>query len=384
MNILLVHCHYRLAGGEDAVFEDERRMLERHGHTVTVLESTNDVSGASKALLPLAALYNPAAATQVRRLIRERDIHLVHVHNTLLRLSPAVLRAAKAAGVPVVQTLHNFRLFCPNGVLLRQGRVCEDCPRQGVACAVRHDCYRDSQPLSALVAAVYGLHRAAGTFRGVTLLTPTEFDRRKLVEFNRLRPTFDEDRLFVKANPVTIADPGEVPVKNQLLYAGRLEELKGLRTVLEAWKLLGDAAPRLVVAGNGPLEGWARDNATPQVEFVGRLTRAGLHHAMAESRAVVAASLCYESFALVPAEAHALGVPVLASDLGNVGDAVTEGFNGLHFAPGDAAALAQAVRRLDTVRFDRTAIRAEAAIRISQEENYQTLMQIYRAAGANP
>ena len=384
MNILLVHCHYRLAGGEDAVFEDERRMLERHGHTVTVLESTNDVSGASKALLPLAALYNPAAATQVRRLIRERDIHLVHVHNTLLRLSPAVLRAAKAAGVPVVQTLHNFRLFCPNGVLLRQGRVCEDCPRQGAACAVRHACYRGSQPLSALVAAVYGLHRAAGTFRGVTLLTPTEFDRRKLVEFNRLRPTFDEDRLFVKANPVTIADPGEVPVKNQLLYAGRLEELKGLRTVLEAWKLLGDAAPRLVVAGNGPLEGWARDNATPQVEFVGRLTRAGLHHAMAESRAVVAASLCYESFALVPAEAHALGVPVLASDLGNVGDAVTEGFNGLHFAPGDAAALAQAVRRLDAVRFDRTAIRAEAAIRISPEENYQTLMQIYRAAGANP
>ena len=384
MNILLVHCHYRLAGVEDAVFEDERRMLERHGHTVTVLESTNDVSGASKALLPLAALYNPAAAAQVRRLIRERDIHLVHVHNTLLRLSPAVLRAAKAAGVPVVQTLHNFRLFCPNGVLLRQGRVCEDCPRQGAACAVRHACYRGSQPLSALVAAVYGLHRAAGTFRGVTLLTPTEFDRRKLVEFNRLRPTFDEDRLFVKANPVTIADPGEVPVKNQLLYAGRLEELKGLRTVLEAWKLLGDAAPRLVVAGSGPLEGWARDNATPQVEFVGRLTRAGLHHAMAESRAVVAASLCYESFALVPAEAHALGVPVLASDLGNVGDAVTEGFNGLHFAPGDAAALAQAVRRLDTVRFDRTAIRAEAAIRISPEENYQTLMQIYRAAGANP
>lgn len=384
MNILLVHCHYRLAGGEDAVFEDERRMLERHGHTVTVLESTNDVSGASKALLPLAALYNPAAAAQVRRLIRERDIHLVHVHNTLLRLSPAVLRAAKAAGVPVVQTLHNFRLFCPNGVLLRQGRVCEDCPRQGAACAVRHACYRDSQPLSALVAAVYGLHRAAGTFRGVTLLTPTEFDRRKLVEFNRLCPTFDEDRLFVKPNPVTIADPGEVPVKNQLLYAGRLEELKGLRTVLEAWKLLGDAAPRLVVAGNGPLEGWARDNATPQVEFVGRLTRAGLHHAMAESRAVVAASLCYESFALVPAEAHALGVPVLASDLGNVGDAVTEGFNGLHFAPGDAAALAQAVRRLDAVRFDRTAIRAEAAIRISPEENYQTLMQIYRAAGANP
>ena len=384
MNILLVHCHYRLAGGEDAVFEDERRMLERHGHTVTVLESTNDVSGASKALLPLAALYNPAAAAQVRRLIRERDIHLVHVHNTLLRLSPAVLRAAKAAGVPVVQTLHNFRLYCANGVLLRQGRVCEDSPRQGAACAVRHACYRDSQPLSALVAAVYGLHRAAGTFRGVTLLTPTEFDRRKLVEFNRLCPTFDEDRLFVKANPVTIADPGEVPVKNQLLYAGRLEELKGLRTVLEAWKLLGDAAPRLVVAGSGPLEGWARDNATPQVEFVGRLTRAGLHHAMAESRAVVAASLCYESFALVPAEAHALGVPVLASDLGNVGDAVTEGFNGLHFAPGDAAALAQTVRRLDTVRFDRTAIRAEAAIRISPEENYQTLMQIYRAAGANP
>lgn len=382
VNILLVHCHYRLAGGEDTVFEDERRMLEQHGHSVTVLESSNEVSGLQKALLPLAALCNPAAALRVGRLIRKHRIDLVHVHNTLLRLSPAVLLAAKAAGVPVVQTLHNFRLFCPNGVLLRQGRVCEDCPRQSPLCAVRHACYRNSVPLSALVAAVYGLHRALGSYRGVTLITPTEFDRQKLLEFNRLRPLFDGERLYVKPNPVTIADPGDVPVKNQLLYAGRLEELKGLRTVLEAWKLLGDAAPRLVVAGSGPLEGWARDNATPQVEFVGRLTRAGLHHAMAESRAVVAASLCYESFALVPAEAHALGVPVLASDLGNVGAAVTEGFNGLHFAPGDPAALAEAVRRLDGAAFDRTAIRAEAAIRCGADQNYETLMQIYRAAGA--
>lgn len=382
MKILLVHCHYRLPGGEDAVFAAERAMLERHGHEVLVYERSNEEAahGLPKALLPLHAVWNRAAAHDVKRIIQTKNVDAVHIHNTLLLLSPAVVRAAKHTGVPVVQTLHNFRLFCPNGILLRGGQVCEDCPHHGLACAVRHRCYRGSLAQTLVVAAAYGLHRLLGTWRGVTMVALTEFDRRKLLEFNRLHPMFDADRLVVKPNLVCVPDgpvtPWE-PRKNQMLFAGRLEELKGLRTVLEAWRLLGDAAPTLLVAGEGPLGDWARAQNLPNVRFLGQLSRTELHARMAESRAVVAASLCYESFALVPAEAHALGTPVLASDLGNVGASVQPGVDGLRFTPGDANALAGAVRALGQMSFDCNAIAARARSTYSEEENYNALMRFY-------
>ena len=165
MKILLVHCHYRLPGGEDAVFAAERAMLERHGHEVLVYDRSNEEAahGLPKALLPLHAVWNRAAAHDVKRIIQTKNVDAVHIHNTLLLLSPAVVRAAKHTGVPVVQTLHNFRLFCPNGILLRGGQVCEDCPHHGLACAVRHRCYSGSLAQTLVVAAAYGLHRLLGT-----------------------------------------------------------------------------------------------------------------------------------------------------------------------------------------------------------------------------
>ena len=206
VKILLVHCHYRMPGGEDAVFAAERALLERRGHQVIVYERSNEEAahGLPKALLPLHAVWNHAAARDIKHIIKTQNIDAVHIHNTLLLLSPAVVRAAKSTGVPVVQTLHNFRLFCPNGILLRDGRVCEDCPRHGLSCAIRHRCYRGSLAQTLVVAAAYGLHRRLGTWRGVTMVALTEFDRQKLLEFNRQYPMFDADRLVVKPNPVCV------------------------------------------------------------------------------------------------------------------------------------------------------------------------------------
>lgn len=382
MKILLIHCHYRLPGGEDAVFAAERDLLERRGHTVVVCEHSNEEAayGLAKLLLPLRAVWNRAAFREVRALIAREKPDAIHIHNTLLLLSPAVVRAAKQSGVPVVQSLHNFRLFCPNGILLRDGKVCEDCPHHGLSCALRHRCYRGSLAQTAVVVAAYALHRRLGTWRGVTMVALTEFDRQKLLEFNRERPLFDAQRLVVKPNPVCVENREVLPWqerKPQMLFAGRLEELKGLPTVLEAWQQLGDNAPELLVAGEGPLGDWARQNAGPKVRFLGQLPPAELHRYMAESRAVIAASLCYESFALVPAEAHALGTPVLASDLGNVGASVRPGIDGLRFAPGNAAALAGAVKALSAMQFDCTAIAAAARRTYSEEENYRALLRLY-------
>ena len=392
--ILLVHTHYRLPGGEDAVFAAERALLEARGLEVFVYERSNteaDGSLLQKLLLPFRAVYSFKTKREVRALIRRHRIQLVHVHNTLLVTSPSVFAACFAEGVPVVQTLHNFRLFCPNGVFLRGGRVCEDCPRHSLLCAVRHRCYRGSLLQSAVCAFVYGFHRLLGTYRRVALFTPTEFEQQKLLACNRTHRVFDPARIFVKPNPVSAPLPAgwssPLPMaarENQVVYAGRLEELKGLRTVLAAWKLLeaDPNAPRLLVAGDGPLADEARQTAGPNVHFCGRMEPDALHETMARSLAVVAASLCYESFALVPAEAQLVGTPVLASDIGNVGAAVTPGKTGARFAPGDPQALALAVQTLarEAGRYDPAAIRSEALRRFGggPDADFALLLEGYR------
>lgn len=388
--VLLVHCRYRLPGGEDAVFAADRAMLEAHGHRVVTYERSNDEGGlAAKLLLPLRAVFSLKTCREVKALIRSEKIEIVHVHNTLFAVSPSVFWAARAAGVPAVQTLHNFRLFCPNGVLLRGGKVCEDCPSQkgGLFNAVRHGCYRGSRVQSAVCAFLYAFHRLLGTYKRVHLIALTEFDKEKLLEFNARHPVFDPAKLYLRPNAAV--PEGALPPlrplsarKNQVVFAGRLEELKGLRTAIEAWRLLENdpAAPKLLLCGTGPLEGWARENAGENVEFLGQISHEALCALLAESRAALAPSLCYESFALVPAEAHAMGTPVIASDLGNVGAMVREGVDGLRFAPGDPEALANAVRRLPDLeaKADPAAIRAEAVGRFGQEENYRELAEIYQ------
>ena len=388
--VLLVHCRYRLPGGEDAVFAADRAMLEAHGHRVVTYERSNDEGGlAAKLLLPLRAVFSLKTYREVKALIRSEKIEIVHVHNTLFAVSPSVFWTARAAGVPAVQTLHNFRLFCPNGVLLRGGKVCEDCPRQkgGLFNAVRHGCYRGSRVQSAVCAFLYAFHRLLGTYRRVHLIALTEFDKEKLLEFNARHPVFDPAKLYLRPN-AAVPEGALPPLRplaarnNQVVFAGRLEELKGLRTAIEAWRLLENdpAAPKLLLCGAGPLEGWARENAGENVEFLGQISHEALCALLAESRAALAPSLCYESFALVPAEAHAMGTPVIASDLGNVGAMVRDGVDGLRFAPGDPEALANAVRRLPDLeaKADPAAIRAEAVGQFGQEENYRELAEIFQ------
>ena len=388
--VLLVHCRYRLPGGEDAVFAADRAMLEAHGHRVVTYERSNDEGGlAAKLLLPLRAVFSLKTYREVKALIRSEKIEIVHVHNTLFAVSPSVFWTARAAGVPAVQTLHNFRLFCPNGVLLRGGKVCEDCPRQkgGLFNAVRHGCYRGSRVQSAVCAFLYAFHRLLGTYKRVHLIALTEFDKEKLLEFNARHPVFDPAKLYLRPN-AAVPEGALPPLRplaarnNQVVFAGRLEELKGLRTAIEAWRLLENdpAAPKLLLCGAGPLEGWARENAGENVEFLGQISHEALCALLAESRAALAPSLCYESFALVPAEAHAMGTPVIASDLGNVGAMVRDGVDGLRFAPGDPEALANAVRRLPDLeaKADPAAIRAEAVQKFGREENYRELAEIYQ------
>ncbi len=333
MRVLIIHERYRHRGGEDAAVDAELTLLRQGGVEVDLLLEDNQrvPEGLGVARHLIWSSQGHAAATAAVRRFRP---DIVHVHNTFPLLSPAVHDAARALGVPTVQTLHNFRLLCANALLLRDGKSCEDClgrlvPWPGIV----HACYRDSVVASTAMAALIGTHKLLGTWQ------------RKVDRFIALSPSsartlvaggLPSDRIIV--SPPVVPDPGPAPADNEeragVLFVGRLSPEKGLATVLAAWRHL--QVP-LHVIGDSPTEGGAALDVPPGVRFLGRRTPAEVSQAMARAALLVFPTLCRENFPLVVAEAMAHGLPVLASSGGAVESMIDEGVTGHFIPPNDPA-----------------------------------------------
>lgn len=388
--VLLVHNYYRIPGGEDTVAANEKALLEQHGHeVVTYFRRNEEISSMGllgKLLLPLTSIFNPRTYREVRRIIREQNIDVVHVHNTLTLITPAVYYAAVSCGVPVVQTIHNFRWLCPAGTYYRNGQVCEDCRLRGLACSVRHACYRQSRLQTLVAAAVLWCHRCTGIYGKLNYLCLTSFNRDKLLQLNegRKRMLISPDRIFVKPNFTAASAATPLPFEqrdNMMLFAARLDETKGVRLLLEAWHILGDSAPRLLLCGDGTLREWCesyiRENGLEQVELRGIVPHAELLPLMARAKALVLPSQWYEGFPMNILEAHAAGTPVIGSELGNVGNLVKAG-GGLTFRHDSVQELVNAVRRAAAEPVPLTPIAGTSA-----QENYEALLHIYSSVCRN-
>lgn len=385
-NILLVHNAYKLAGGEDAVFEDESILLGGHGHRVSHFRMHNDqVEGMSSVKLAGKTLWNHEAYRRLRAKIQHERPGVVHFHNTFPLISPAAHHAAAAEGVPVVQTLHNYRLLCPNGLFFRDGRPCEDCLGKTLALpGIAHACYRESQPATAVTAGMLTAHRALGTWsRKVdAFVALTEFARRKFVEGG-----LPEEKIFTKPNFVS-PDPGAGEGGGgYALFVGRLSREKGIETLLGAWDRLGDSVP-LKIVGDGPLSGMVARAAevNSSVEWLGRLAPAETRRLMQDAAMLVFPSEWYETFGRVAAESFAAGTPVVAAKIGAIEELVDHGRTGLHFRPGNAGDLARQVERLaknpralDRMRRE---ARSEYEAQYTANRNYRLLADIYARAAA--
>jgi glycosyltransferase involved in cell wall biosynthesis len=305
---------------------------------------------------------------------------VVHVHNWFPLLSPSIIDAAVEEGVPVVQTLHNFRMLCANGMLYRDGKICQDCvgkafPLDGMA----HGCYTGSRVGTALVAAAFSYHRMAHRWDGVSaFIALSEFQRTLLA-----RGGVDAARMVVKPNFVKDSGgPGDGK-GGYALFVGRLIPEKGIRTVLNAWRGGGMRMP-LKIMGDGPLADEVRRmaTATQGVQYLGQQSSAEVYAAMAEARFVICASECHEAFGLTIVEAYAKGTPVLAPDLESISELVRPGETGMRFAPGDAADLAAKASLLvaddAAYRAMRRRCRALYEERYTDTINYRLLMDIYR------
>lgn len=384
--ILQVHNFYQLPGGEDTVIENERRLLEKHGHRVVrYCRDNKELQAFSlfrKLLLPFTTIFNPRTYLEVRRLIRTEDIDIVHVHNTLNLISPSVYYAALAEGVTVVQTVHNFRLLCPGATFYRDGHICEDCLSHGLGCAVKHSCYRGSRLQTLACVISTKIHRMTGIYGKLNYICLTEFNREKLLKLKQIRP----ERVFIKPNFVekTESDPIFGGRKKQFLYVGRLEEIKGTDLLLEAWEqVCRQTDARLVLCGSGPMEDWCREyierrNLT-NIELAGRVPHEEVLRRMGEAWALVLPTQVYEGFPMTVVEAFSRGTPVIGTDIGNTGSLVKDGENGLLFAPGSAQSLAEALMnclQADAVRMGQRAYN-DYVNYYSEDENDRNLTGIY-------
>jgi glycosyltransferase involved in cell wall biosynthesis len=380
MRILQVHTRYRYEGGEDAVARAEAALLTQAGHEVVPYVAENPSGAGPTAAAMLASPWNAAAARRLRAAARRARPDVAHVHNTWFALTPSVVAALDGLGVPVVVTLHNYRLVCANASLFRDGRPCEDCVGTHPWHGVQHRCYRGSAVSSAAVAATISLNRAVGTWdRHVRLfLALNDFARDRFVAGG-----LPADRVWVKPN--SVADPGPRPGPPSgsptVLFAGRLTPEKGVGVLLEAWRRLAPAALELVVAGDGPMRTELERRPPPGVRFVGQLGPAAVQEWMLRSRALVFPTWLYEGQPMSVLEAFAAGLPVLASRLGGNADLVGALGDGWLAPARDPAALAE---RLAGLTDDAAADRAGAAARRLYEErfaerhNLQALEAAYR------
>jgi glycosyltransferase involved in cell wall biosynthesis len=391
MKILLVHSRYRSTtpSGENRVVEQEFEALVALGHDIEAFVRHSDEIESwptwRKATLPARVIWNPASRRDLAEALDRFRPDVVHIHNTFPMLSPSVLYACRDAGVPVVVTLHNYKLLCASGSFFRDGAVCHDCAGGTPTPALIHGCYRGSVFATVPTVLSARTHRRAWRDLVSAYVFVSDSQRRLLAGID-----FDPERTFVKHNLVPYDGPVGAARRRQVAYLARLDPAKGAPLLMKAWDtyraLAGDDALRLVIAGSGPLHdevaAWAEDR--PSVELAGHLTKQECFKLIGRSRAVILPSEWEETFGLVAVEAMAVGVPLLAAGHGSFPDLVSDGVDGALFEPGRPDTLAKLLLDVDTspARYKEYGRRARTTYEDKHDpgRNIEQLLDIYRFA----
>ncbi len=377
MRILIAHNAYQQKGGEDGVVASELQLLSSRGVEVAVYSRHNDdIVGMSRLALAGQTVWSSRTEADIAKRVADFRPDVIHAHNTFPLISPSLYLSAGKAGVPVVQTLHNFRLFCPQAMLLRNGKVCEDClgklPWRGVV----RGCYRGSRAQSAVIGGMQVLHRALGTYRNkvTRYIALNEFCRNKFIEGG-----LPAKRIVVKPNFVDVP-AGVEETRLGGLFVGRLSAEKGIDVLMHA---MGHV-PRypLKVIGSGPEESLLGSHAN--VHGLGFLSRDQIFSHMRQAAYLLMPSIWYENFPLTLVEAFACGLPVIASRLGAMAELIEEGKTGLLFEPGSSVDLANKIKWAEAnpeamIKMGKHA-RQEYEAKYTSERNFVQLMGIYAEA----
>ncbi|MFK7784250.1 MAG: glycosyltransferase [Crocinitomicaceae bacterium] len=380
MKILQVHNYYRLAGGEDTVVANEKALLEEHGHAVIPFykrnEEIDDYSFVQKAKLIKKTTWSNESYAEALSILKQVQPDVCHVHNFLPLISPSIYQACRDAGVPVVQTLHNYRLICTNGLFLRDGKVCEDCLGKSAYSAVRKKCYRNSMAQTYAVARMIEKNNARNVWTDLVdaYFCFTDFAKEKFVAHG-----LPKDKLFVKSNFVKAPKAIETSSKKEdyFIYVGRLESNKG---VLLLKQISAQLQLPVKVVGEGDLK--VELEGIPSIELLGKRPHEETLELIQNARALLFPSLCYEGMPMTILEAFAHKTLVISSDLGAMQSIIQHGQNGLLFAPGnDEELMKQIARASDEKEVQLMVDNAYGDFleKYSGEANYAMLMERYES-----
>ncbi len=381
LRVLVAHNYYQHAGGEDAVVANEMELLSKRGHDVTLHSVDNHaIAGIAEKLRTFRDVaYSKSARSAFFEKIAQVRPDIVHVHNFFPLLTTSIYDACRDHGVPVVQTLHNFRITCAGALLLRDGKLCEKCVDGSPYWGVVHRCYRGSLPGSLALARMIEANRQRGVWRD-KVDAFIALSQSAKVRYGRAGVPLE--KILVKPN--FAPDPGppssSMP-RHGALYVGRLSPEKGVRELIKAWHAV---AYPLTIAGDGPLGEELRASAPANVTFLGRITPEDVRVQMQNAALLVSPSNCLEAFPVALAEAFAAGLPAIVSDIGSPPEIVEHGRTGLHVPVGDTHSLASAVSGLvaDPARLVSFGLAARETYleRYTPDANYARLMEIYRHA----
>lgn len=392
MRILVAHNHYRTGApsGEDAVFHNECELLRAHGHeVVTYVRSNDEIDESSllkRARLALAGAWSKTTYRDLADLIARARPDVAHFHNTFPLISPSAYAACQDLGVPVVQTLHNYRLICAGALLQRNGEPCEDCVGTNLVPALLHRCYRGSFTATSAVVWMLGSNRLRGSYRELVnrYIALTHFAADRLGAGGLPRHRLRVKPNFLSNPPAVGAGAGGYTV-----YAGRLSAEKGLRTLVSAWSRVRHVPLKIV--GTGELLDELREQARSMnlpIDFLGFMPRDQVLRIVADAAVLVLPSEWYEGFPMVTLEAYAMGTPILASRIGSLQEIVKDGVTGTTFTPGDASDLAEKLEWLygdpERLQAMRSAARTEFEAEYSAERNHRMLLNIYEEAISDP
>jgi glycosyltransferase involved in cell wall biosynthesis len=348
--VLVCHNFYRSAApsGEDVAYKLERALLEENGIGVVAYEKHNDavvdLSTVARIQLGLDSAWSKTTYNEISHIIREAKPTVAHFHNTFPQISPSAYAACRDFGVPVVQTLHNYRLICPGALLMRDNHPCEQCVGASLLPALRHRCYRGSLTATSAVVWMLMRNRWAANYSKLVnrYVALTEFQAGRLIAGG-----LPAEKISIKPNFLPEAPALTLQKREHATFVGHLSAHKGVRTLLEAWRTLPDLPLKII--GTGPLEEELRAYASSyalNVSFLGFLPRQDVLDVVRRALVQIVPSLWYEGLPMTVVEAYACGTPVVASRIGSLTELVHEGRTGYLFTPGSAPDLAEKVRRL--------------------------------------
>ena len=380
----MIHNRYLEKGGEDEVVNSEIKMLKQFCHQVFFYERSNrEIKNFSLCgklhFFAKGIIWSKKTYDEIKRLIKSEKPDIAHIHNIFLLISPSVYYALSEQGIPIIQALHNYRLFCPKGIFYRDGKICEECKSGNFIPSIIHRCWRNSFILSLFLARMLRFHFRKKTLQNKisAYIASSEFSKNKFIELGLPR-----DKISVKPHFVDLKIEKEEDRENYALFIGRLVDYKGINTLISAYEKLSNL--RIKIIGDGPLHKELKEKVRKinNIELLGRLSsNRDVLECMRKSRFVIFPSECYETFGKVIIEAFACGVPVIVSRLGARIELVEDGRTGLRFTPGDPEDLASKIEwawenSKEMEEMGRNA-RRNYEENYTPERNYEMLMGIY-------